>query len=81
MLICEFSGEVSGEFQFVHLDELFCTFTYPNGDKYIGKWTHGLPDGLVPRPFASGNVQKGVWALGEFKGSKKVSPTVTAEIS
>ena len=55
------------------------TFTYANGDKYVGEWKDGNKNGQGTYTFADGRVKEGIFENSKFKYAQKVTPTVTAK--
>ena len=37
------------------------TYTYVNGDKYVGEWKKGLRHGKGTFTYANGKIEEGVW--------------------
>ena len=45
----------------------FATFTWSSGDKFVGEWRDGLPNGQGTYTSADGRVKEGIWENGELK--------------
>ena len=59
----------------------FGTYTFANGDKYVGEFRDNKKNGQGTYTFANGRVKEGIWKNGEFQYAQKVSPSVTARKS
>ena len=44
------------------------TYTWPNGEKYVGEYMNGLKHGQGTFTYADGKIEKGLWENGEFVG-------------
>ena len=42
------------------------TYTYADGEKYVGEWKDGVQHGQGTFIFANGTVDKGIWENGEL---------------
>ena len=47
--------------------DCFGTFTFPNGDKYVGEWRDDSFNGQGTYTYADGRVKEGIWENGELK--------------
>ena len=45
------------------------TYTWANGDKYVGKWSNGMKLGRGTYTFSDGKIEKGIWKNGKFSTS------------
>ncbi len=52
----------------------FGTYTYTNGDKYVGEYKDGNLHGQGVYTYADGKVVEGIWGNGEFIDAKKANP-------
>jgi len=59
-----------------YYDNCFGTYTYADGDKYVGEWKDGEFNGQGTLTYANGTVKKGIWKNNEFQYAQKVTPTV-----
>ena len=44
------------------------TYTYADGDKYVGEWKDDKKNGQGTYTSADGRIKKGLWENGEFVG-------------
>jgi len=56
--------------------DCFGTYTWANGDKYVGEWKDDKLYGRGTYTFVNGTVKKGIWKDDEFQYAKKLSPPV-----
>jgi hypothetical protein len=57
----------------------FGTYTFANGDKYVGEYKDNKRNGQGTYTFADGGVKEGIFENGQFKYAQKVTPIVTAK--
>ena len=55
-------------------DNCYGTFTYANGDKYVGGHKDDKQHGQGSYTYADGSVKEGVWEYGELLPAQKVTP-------
>jgi len=53
--------------------DCFGTYTWANGDKYVGEWKDDKLYGRGTYTFVNGTVKKGIWKDDEFRRSKKMA--------
>ena len=44
------------------------TFTWANGDKYVGEYMNGKKNGQGTITYADGTIEKGLWENGKYVG-------------
>ena len=49
------------------------TYTYANGDQYVGWWEFSMRNGRGTLTYANGDQREGIWGEGEFLYEKKAS--------
>ena len=51
-----------------YFDKCFGTWTFEDGDKYVGEWKDDKYHGQGTYAYADGTVEEGIWKEGEFVG-------------
>jgi len=64
-----------------YYDNCFSTFTFANGNKYVGELRNDKSHGQGTYTFADGRIKEGIWKDDKFQYAQKVTPTVTARKS
>ena len=57
----------------IYMHDCFGTYTFANGDKWVGDWKHGSMNGQATRTYADGSKYVGDWKDGKWNGQVTIT--------